>query len=100
MASPVEFSEQYDLTKKFGWTPSIINMMGGESYIDSYTPLSTARFTLDRMGQYLRRATSQAGAGVQDLIDYLYQVADRVGIPREIAYRQIDRESNFDPDII
>lgn len=102
MPAPVEFYEQYDLTKWQGWTPSVVNMLtrgNGSSLIDSYTPLSAARYTLDRMGQYLQRATARAPQ-VQDIIDYLYQVADRYGIRREVAYRQIERESNFDPNAV
>src|SRR3989304_8081678 len=34
----------------------------------------------------------------EQLVDYLYQVADSYGIDRDIAYRQIDQESRFNPD--
>lgn len=34
----------------------------------------------------------------QQLIDYLYQVADSYGIDRGIAYRQINQESGFNPN--
>src|SRR3990172_1508529 len=34
----------------------------------------------------------------EKLVDYLYQVADSYGIDRDIAYRQIDQESRFNPD--
>lgn len=34
------------------------------------------------------------------LIDALYQAADRYGIDRGIAYRQIDRESRFNPNAV
>ncbi len=35
---------------------------------------------------------------MQDLVDYLYTVADRYGINRDVAYRQIEAESNFNPN--
>lgn len=34
----------------------------------------------------------------EQLVDYLYRVADSYGIDRDIAYRQIDSESGFNPD--
>lgn len=39
------------------------------------------------------------GYSKEQLVDYLYQVADSYGIDREIAYRQIDQESRFNPDV-
>lgn len=34
----------------------------------------------------------------EQLVDYLYRVADVYGIDRDIAYRQISAESGFNPD--
>jgi len=33
----------------------------------------------------------------QELVDYLYRVADEYGIDRDIAYKQIQQESGFNP---
>lgn len=92
--TPPEFYEQYNLSKRFGYTPSIVNMLGGVSSMDSYTPLGAAEYTFAGYGDYLRRAT---GESIQQLVDYLYRTADRFGIDRDKAYRQIERESNFNP---
>jgi hypothetical protein len=92
----VEFYEQYDWARLYGWTPSIVSMNGGVSTIDSYTPVSYARYTIDRMRDYLQRPTGRE-ISTQEIVDYLYKVADRFGIDRDIAYRQIEAESGFNP---
>lgn len=94
--SQAEFYELYDVRRQFGWTPSIVNMLGGVSTVDSYTPLSAARYTSEAMRKYYQRPTGRE-ATTQELVDYLYKTADRQGIDRDIAYRQIERESNFNP---
>lgn len=38
------------------------------------------------------------GYSKEQLVDYLYRVADDYGIDRDIAYRQIQQESGFNPD--
>lgn len=91
-------SRDYDwvnVAKRTGFTPSVINLLGGSPWIDSYTPASQARFTMESYTSYLTRAVNYSPG---ELIDYLYQVADTYGIPRGLAYRQIARESNFNPD--
>lgn len=92
----VEFYEQYDLTRLYGWTPSIVAMQGGVVNMDSYTPLAYARRTVQSMRDYLQRPTGRA-VTVQEIVDYLYRVADRYGIDRNVAYRQIEAESRFNP---
>lgn len=94
---PIEFYENYNLASQFGYTPSIVNMLGGVSMMDSYTPLSAAEQTFSTYGDYLKRNVTAAPA---QLVDYLYRVADSFGIDRNKAYKQIQKESNFNPNAI
>lgn len=93
----VEYYQNFNVAKQFGWTPSIAGLLGGSPNLDSFTPLTAARYTSQQYGGYLKRAASDAQV---NLIDYLYQVADQYGIDRDVAYRQIFRESKFDPSAV
>lgn len=89
-----EFYQNFNLAKEYGWTPSIVNMLGGVSALDTYTPLGAARNTVTTYQDYLKRSV---GTSQTKLVDYLYRVADEYGIDRDKAYRQIQKESNFNP---
>lgn len=91
------FYENYTLPTQFGWTPSIMNLLGGESLLDTYTPLGAAQYSVQAYTDYLKRATGQ---GKAQLVDYLYRVADSFDIDRDAAYKQIERESGFNPQAI
>jgi len=93
----MEYYSIIDPSRQFGWTPSLMNYLGGGSLLDSHTPLTAARYTVNQYQDYLKYATSGAS---QNLIDYLYQMADKYGIDRDVAYRQIFRESGFDPNAV
>lgn len=90
-----DWYEYYDLTRLRGWTPSIVGMLGGTARMDSYTPVSNARWTMQSMQGWLQRPTGREPSKAE-LVDYLNQVADKFGINRDVAYAQIQTESGFD----
>jgi len=92
-----EFYQNFDVSKVFGWTPSIVNMLGGTSALDTYTPLGAAQYSVEAYNDYLKRSVTTAPA---QLVDYLYRVADSFGIDRDKAYKQIEKESNFNPKAV
>lgn len=93
-----QFYEMWRLPVEFGFTPTIAEYLGGVGLIDSYTPASTAYWTLDSYQQYLKRPTDNTSKA--SLVDYLYRVADQFGIDRDAAYQQIEAESNFNPKAV
>lgn len=80
---PPEFYQNFNLAKEYGWTPSIVNMLGGVSNLDSYTPLGAARQTVNGYEDYLQRTVGDSAAQVADSV---YAWADKLGINRDNAY--------------
>ena len=89
-----EFYQIYNPTVTEGWTPYIIGALGGTIRMDSYTPVSYARYTTDRYNQYLRQ-TKDHDWTMPELVRELEKAADKYGIYRKIAYDQINAESSF-----